>query len=609
MNLTHLWPFANHLWQSTVFAGAAALLTLTLRQNRARVRHWVWLVVSCKFLVPLSLLMALGAHIQWRTAPEIARSDLSMAVAEVSQPFTSFTESSRFAKAAPVAVNPLPTVTWGIWACGFLGIAAVWWVRWRRFRIAISRGTPVALELPLPVVCASTVVEPGVLGIFRPVLLLPDGILDRLTPAQLEAVIAHELCHVRHRDNLIAAIHMFVETVFWFYPLVWWIGKRMVEERERACDEEVLRRGSEPRAYAEGILNICKLYVESPLACVSGVTGADLKKRIESIMKNQAALRLDFARKAILATCGFAALALPIVVGVVNAPFARAQSAGQKRLTFDVASVKSVSVPDGVRLMAGPNGDRIGVRKGSGIEIPRNTGGPGTDDPGRIHWPLITLKQLLRHAWDSYYEIEGPGWLDSQAVAVEATMAQDTTEAQFQEMLRNLISERFGLQYHIGKKEITGYTLVIAGNGPKLKASADQTEADYGRPAPPTGRDKDGFPILPPVSGKMMVHFGLGDRSRIVAQRVTMQAFAEDLGSEMKTIVVDATGLTSKYDFTLTYASPEPLLQPANTPEGLEPAPDVFAALQSQLGLKLERKPVPVEAFVVDHMERTPTRN
>jgi Zn-dependent protease with chaperone function len=64
----------------------------------------------------------------------------------------------------------------------------------------------------------------------------------------LHAVIAHELCHVRHRDNLIAAIHMFVETVFWFHPLVWWIwcggsgvvdrvwwiGKRMVDERERA---------------------------------------------------------------------------------------------------------------------------------------------------------------------------------------------------------------------------------------------------------------------------------------------------------------------------------------------------------------------------------------
>ena len=85
----------------------------------------------------------------------------------------------------------------------------------------------------------------------------------------MEAVIAHEVCHVRHRDNLIAAIHMLVETVFWFHPLVWWIGKRMVDDRERACDEEVLRLGSEPRVYAEGILSVCKLDAESPLACVS----------------------------------------------------------------------------------------------------------------------------------------------------------------------------------------------------------------------------------------------------------------------------------------------------------------------------------------------------
>ncbi|SPE38197.1 hypothetical protein SBA3_280019 [Candidatus Sulfopaludibacter sp. SbA3] len=243
---------------------------------------------------------------------------------------------------------------------------------------------------------------------------------------------------------------MFVETIFWFHPLVWWIGKRMVEERERACDEEVLRLGSEPRVYAEGILNICKLYAESPLACVSGVTGADLKKRIEAILKNSAVLRLDATRKAILAVAGAAALALPIALGIVNAPSLRAQSStGQTRLTFDVASVKPASVPSGVSLM---EDGRVGVRKGSGIEIPRNTGGPGTDDPGRIHFPLISLKQLLRRAWDSYYEIEGPGWLDSQAVTVDATMPPNTTKAQFQEMLRNLITERFGFQYHAGKR-------------------------------------------------------------------------------------------------------------------------------------------------------------
>jgi len=56
---------------------------------------------------------------------------------------------------------------------------------------------------------------------------------------------------VRRRDNLATVIHMAVEVVFWFHPLVWWLGARLIEERERACDEEVPRNGGEPRAYAE----------------------------------------------------------------------------------------------------------------------------------------------------------------------------------------------------------------------------------------------------------------------------------------------------------------------------------------------------------------------
>jgi bla regulator protein blaR1 len=250
----------DHLWQSTLFAGVAGLLTLALRNNRARVRHWIWLAASCKFLIPLSLLIAAGGQIQWRTAPEIPQSgpSFSYAVNEVSQPFTRPSISAR------AAARRLP-VLFSVWIAGFLGIACSWWVRWRRMRATVRAGLPL-LELPLKALSTDALLEPGIFGIFRPVLLLPECIFDRLTPEQLKAVIAHELCHVRYRDNLTAAIHMFVETVFWFHPLIWWIGKRMVAERERACDEEVLRLGYQPRVYAEGILNICKLYVESPLA-------------------------------------------------------------------------------------------------------------------------------------------------------------------------------------------------------------------------------------------------------------------------------------------------------------------------------------------------------
>ncbi len=202
-----------------------------------------------------------------------------------------------------------------------------------------------------------------------------------------------------------------------------------------------------------------------------------------------------------------AALALPIAIGMVNAPSLRAQSSSssQKGLTFDVASVKPTTVPDGVTL--GENGQRM-VHKGSGTPIPRNTGGPGTEDPGRIHYGLISLKELLRQGWSSYYEIEGPGWLGSQVVTVDATMPPSTTKEQFQEMLRNLITERLGLKYHAETKDVAGYALTVAKNGPKMKESADQSDAGFARPQPPTRSGPDGFPILTPSPGKLMVSFG-----------------------------------------------------------------------------------------------------
>ena len=262
MNPGYVPAIANHLWQSTLFAGLAALLTLALRNNRARVRHGVWLAASCKFLIPLSVLIALGGQIRWRAVPETTQSNIAIVMDQVSQPFPTPSISAR-PVAPPRSASLLPEILLAAWALGFLGIGGAWWIRWRRIRDAVRAGSPLRLEIPIRAVSSPTLLEPGVFGILRPVLLLPESMFDRLTPPQVEAIFAHELCHVRHRDNLAAALHMFVETVFWFHPLVWWVGKRMVEERERACDEEVLRLGSEPRVYAEGILNICKLYLEA----------------------------------------------------------------------------------------------------------------------------------------------------------------------------------------------------------------------------------------------------------------------------------------------------------------------------------------------------------
>src|SRR5262249_51235691 len=126
----------------------------------------------------------------------------------------------------------------------------------------------------------------------------------------------------------------------WFHPLVWWMGLRLVEERERACDEAVLTTQVEPEVYAEGILNVCKFYVGSRLACASGITGSDLKKRIEAIVAHRAAERLKLSKKMLLTMAAFGIALGPVVLGIWDAPRVRAQVQPSTRLEFDVASVK-----------------------------------------------------------------------------------------------------------------------------------------------------------------------------------------------------------------------------------------------------------------------------
>ena len=125
------------------------------------------------------------------------------------------------------------------------------------------------------------------MGIFKPVVLLPRDLLAGLTPAERDGILAHELVHLRHRDNLTAALHMLVEALFWFWPPVWLIGARLIAERERACDEGVIAAGHDPEIYAGGILKVCRFCIRSPLACAAGVSGADLSLRVRQIMADE----------------------------------------------------------------------------------------------------------------------------------------------------------------------------------------------------------------------------------------------------------------------------------------------------------------------------------
>lgn len=333
----------RHLWQSTVFAFAAWLLTLALRRNKASIRYGVWMAASLKFLLPFSLLISLGAHLSWPGEDRIQEPALSSFMENFAEPLLLSAPAAQAHIVNNSAATAAPTTTHGatwwplllaaIWICGTLFFAMRWFGRWWHIRLMIRAALPMELKAEIPLLLTKTSLEPGVFGILRPVLLLHEGILERLTPSQLDAIVEHELCHLRRRDNLTAALHMVAEILFWFHPAVWWIRARLIEERERACDEAVLNSSHAALVYAEGILNVCKYYVEAPLMCVSGVTGSELKSRIARIMAEQVGSKLNLTRKLLLLIAVVLAVSIPLSFGVVHAAKAQDATPGQAPTT------------------------------------------------------------------------------------------------------------------------------------------------------------------------------------------------------------------------------------------------------------------------------------
>lgn len=542
---------ANHLWQSTLCFAAAGLVALLLRNNRAQVRYGVWLAASLKFLLPFSLLIMAGNHAAPRRDASPLPPAVSAAIEQVHQTF----------EPLPAPESPQPRRNWPIlvWAAGFLAVAATWTSRWLRLRDVVRRGTRTDLAAPVPVITIPAAIEPGIFGILRPVLLIPEGLLDRVSPRQFSAIVAHEMCHVRRRDNLVSAIHMAVEALFWFHPAVWFIGARLTDERERACDEEVLRQGSEPVDYAEGILNVCKFYLQSPLDCAAGVSGADLRKRIEAILTHRAAPALTIPRRALLATVAASTAAVPFLIGM------------QERVEFEVVSIKPAPPDTG-----GPRALGFNFLPGGGVR-------------GRmpVHF-MITFA----YGVNDFQVSGGPSWVGSDIYEIEARpgsdeAARDQTVEAVRERTRRrfqaLLASRFRLSVRSESKESSVYVLAVDKGGPKL------TPDEEGRSSVRTGS------------------------AQIEGQGAPVTFLANALTNLLRQPVLNETGITGKYRFDLTFRpdnfGPLEKLGAAIPPQDTtdDPRPSIFTAIR-QLGLRLDVQKRPMPVIVIEHIEK-PSEN
>ncbi len=329
-------PLAHHLWEATLFAAAVAALLVPLRRAPAGTRYRLYLLASIKFLIPTVALAALfrplgaglgvgfgsalpsGALAVFRAdgrAADLAASFGRWLCAQLAAGWTALGGDAR-AGFGPAA---LPLLAGAVWAAGTLFLT----VRFLRRRARVAAEVAAAPACEEPAIRAAlaaarerigldrevglrespAVESPAVWGIRRPVLLLPLGLAARLTAAELEAVLLHELEHVRRRDNLAALVQGALGCLFWFHPLVWWLRRRLLAERERACDDRVVELGAEPRLYARSLLKVLHLgagQAATAFGVTSAATASDLRRRIEAITAPRRPARLTPVRRGAL---------------------------------------------------------------------------------------------------------------------------------------------------------------------------------------------------------------------------------------------------------------------------------------------------------------------
>jgi uncharacterized protein (TIGR03435 family) len=255
---------------------------------------------------------------------------------------------------------------------------------------------------------------------------------------------------------------------------------------------------------------------------------------------------------------------------------------------------------------------------------PINTkGGPGTSDPGRFTATQTALFYLIVRAWGlDLDQLKGPLWLDdgrNSGYAISATMPASTTQEEFCGMLRNLIAERFHLTFHFEKQPRQGYELTVMPGGPKFREFVPGA-ATPGEAPGPRGSDANGFPILSPSQPTTRLRNTSRTGAVKESLRGNMAFFTRDLVADIDESngtggpglpmprVVDKTGLAGIYEIRMEFASAR-FAKPAPD-AGPDAGPNIFSAVQQQLGLKLMKvADVQVDVMIVDHIDQTPTEN
>ena len=299
------WALLHLVWQGALVAALLALVLVLLSGRAASLRY----AVSCG---ALALVVMMGVVTGVRSYPgrvaaqpklDPSPSRTFLVLPSAVSPITVATfppaRVDRLRDLARTADRALPAIV-TFWLLGVALLTArlvIQWLQARRLvtgsasparepwpslarRLALALGVRHAVRL-----LESTAIEvPAVLGVLRPVILLPASAVTGLTTAQLEMILAHELAHIRRHDFLVNLFQSAVETLLFYHPAVWWISRQMRIERENCCDDLAVAVCGTPLQYARALARLEELRADAMPLAVSA-KGGSLMERIRRIVR------------------------------------------------------------------------------------------------------------------------------------------------------------------------------------------------------------------------------------------------------------------------------------------------------------------------------------
>ena len=313
------WALLQFVWQGAVLGMLTAVVLAFLRRSASDIRY----VVST---IGLALMLTMPIVTAWQSL-ESSRTRRAVATAEAkgvaasAMPSAISTRGLASTPATPEGITPgqpaplADAVSWDpgtiesfvpwmplvvfMWMCGVLllslRLATGWlWVQaMKRHRASPAADTwqhtarKLARQLhigrPVRLLESGAVGVPTVIGWLRPVVLLPVSALAALSPRQVEAILAHELAHIRRHDYLVNLLQTLVETLLFYHPAVWWLSRRIRAERENCCDDLAVSLCGDPYAYAKALADLEELRGTSGRLALAA-TGGSLLQRVRRLV-------------------------------------------------------------------------------------------------------------------------------------------------------------------------------------------------------------------------------------------------------------------------------------------------------------------------------------